>query len=125
MQESHTAGHGAIAYDPESVQEFRRRGWWTGRTLPAELLEAGRRHSSSVALVTPHVEWTYAEVFDRAAAFGAGLMRVAEVAAADPVMFQMGNVAETVISYLGCLLAGARPVCTLPQHRDARDRLAR
>ena len=28
----------------------------------------------------------------------------------------MGNVAETVVAYLGCLLAGVRPVCTLPQH---------
>jgi 2,3-dihydroxybenzoate-AMP ligase len=28
----------------------------------------------------------------------------------------MGNVAQTVVGYLGCLLAGARPVCTLPQH---------
>ena len=31
-------------------------------------------------------------------------------------MFQMGNVVETVVAYLGCLLAGLRPVCTLPQH---------
>ncbi|MBS4103290.1 AMP-binding protein [Tsukamurella paurometabola] len=28
----------------------------------------------------------------------------------------MGNVAETVVAYFGALIAGLRPVCTLPQH---------
>lgn len=105
-----------VMWDRTSVEEFRRHGWWTGRTLPAELLQAGREHSDVVSLVTSEVEWTYAELFDRATAFGAGLRRAAEVQPGEPVMFQMGNVAETVASYLGCLLAGARPVCTLPQH---------
>ena len=31
-------------------------------------------------------------------------------------MFQMGNVAETLVAYFGTLVAGLRPVCTLAQH---------
>lgn len=105
-----------VPYDRESIDRFRRQGWWTGRTLPAELLDAAGSHTDRVALVTPEVEWTYAELFDRATAFASGLSRTVGVAPGEPVMFQMGNVAETIVAYLGCLLAGAPPVCTLPQH---------
>lgn len=105
-----------VPYDRESIDRFRQQGWWTGRTLPAELLDAATNHADRVALVTPEVEWTYAELFHRATCFAGGLARVCRVGTGDPVMFQMGNVAETIVSYLGCLLAGAIPVCTLPQH---------
>jgi 2,3-dihydroxybenzoate-AMP ligase len=33
-------------------------------------------------------------------------------------MFQMGNVAETVVAYYGSVKAGLVPVCTLPVHRE-------
>ncbi|KQY55628.1 hypothetical protein ASD30_16455 [Nocardioides sp. Root140] len=84
--------------------------------MPDVLLRAAESHADRVALVTPEVTWTYAEMFAEAARFGAGLSRRVGVRPGDAVMFQMGNVAETIVSYLGCLLAGARPVCTLPQH---------
>lgn len=105
-----------VPYDRESVDRFRQHGWWTGRTLPAELIDAARTHADRVALVTPEIEWTYAELFDSAAHFAGGLTRMCDVHQGDPVMFQMGNVAETIVAYLGCLLAGTPPVCTLPQH---------
>ena len=40
-------------------------------------------------------------------------------------MFQLGNEAETVVAYYGCVKAGIVPVCTLPAARRARDRPAR
>ena len=105
-----------IRYDEEARTRFQSQGWWTGRSLPAELLAAARSHADRTALVTAEVSWSYADLFSEAAQFAAGLERRVGVAVGEPIMFQMGNVAETIVAYLGCLLAGARPVCTLPQH---------
>lgn len=107
---------GVVPYDEASRAAYRARGWWTGRTLAAELASAARRHADRPALITPEVAWTHGELLDRAAAFAAGLRGVVGVEPGDGVMFQMGNVAETIVAYLGCVFAGARPVCTLPQH---------
>ena len=106
---------GLVPYDAEAVARYRSLGWWTGRSLSAELVAAAAGYRDRVALVTPEVSWSYDELFRRSAALAAGLAR-SGLQVGDPVMFQMANVAETVVAYLGCLLAGARPVCTLPQH---------
>jgi 2,3-dihydroxybenzoate-AMP ligase len=107
---------GLVSFDPASRARFRREGWWTGRSLPAELVLAAEANAGRTALVTSEVSWSYRELCDEATRFAAGLARVPGVTAGQAVMFQMGNVAQTVVGYLGCLLAGARPVCTLPQH---------
>lgn len=109
-------GPGFVRFDEESRERFRACGWWTGRTLPAELVEAVSLHADAVGLVTPEVEWKYGEILSRATSFAAGLARSFGLKPGDSVMFQMGNVAETVVAYVGCLMAGARPVCTLPHH---------
>ncbi|WP_245633657.1 (2,3-dihydroxybenzoyl)adenylate synthase [Amycolatopsis jejuensis] len=103
-----------VPYDEVSVLAYRRARFWTGRSLPAELWSAARRHGRRTALISEGTTWTYDELFGTAARFAAGLREV--VRAGEPVMFQTGNVAETVVAYLGCLAAGAPPVCTLPQH---------
>jgi 2,3-dihydroxybenzoate-AMP ligase len=110
------ADSGLAPYDSASRARFRREGWWTGRSLPAELVLAAEEFAGRPALITPEVSWSYRELDDEATRFAAGLAQVPGVAVGEAVMFQMGNVAETVVAYLGCLLAGARPVCTLPQH---------
>ena len=111
-----TIDSGLVPFDAASRARFRREGWWTGRSLPTELVLAAEAGAGRPALVTPEVSWSYRELLDEATRFAAGLARVPGVTAGEAVMFQMGNVAETVAGYLGCLLAGARPVCTLPQH---------
>ncbi|MER6767385.1 MULTISPECIES: AMP-binding protein [Amycolatopsis] len=103
-------------YDEVSVLAYRRAGFWAGRSLPAELLESARRHGTRTALLAEGRAWTYDDLFDEAQRFAAGLLRSGAARPGEPVMFQMGNVAETVVAYLGCLFAAAPPVCTLPQH---------
>ena len=107
---------GHVGYPPEYRDRYRALGWWTGQTLPADLVAAARSHWSQRALITPEAEWTYAELFTAAARLARGLVDQTVLSAGDPVMFQMGNVADTVVAYLGALMAGLRPVCTLPQH---------
>ncbi|KXO90591.1 hypothetical protein AXK60_23180 [Tsukamurella pseudospumae] len=89
---------------------------WRGASLPGELLAAAGVFAERTALITPEVRWTYAELFGRADRFARGLLAGTDLAPGEPIMFQMGNVAETVVAYLGALIAGLRPVCTLPQH---------
>ncbi|MFI7441635.1 (2,3-dihydroxybenzoyl)adenylate synthase [Nonomuraea indica] len=107
---------GLVPYDDESAERYRRKGWWSGRTLPGELERAADLHADRQALITPEVSWTYRQLFGNARAFARGLVATLGVRPGEAAMFQMGNVAETVVTYLGCLLAGVRPVCTLPQH---------
>jgi 2,3-dihydroxybenzoate-AMP ligase len=116
VNERQAGDPGLVTYDEASQDQFRRLGWWGGQTLAEELVRAAAAHAENRALVTPEGSWTYRDLFHSASAFAAGLTRNARTSPGDAVMFQMGNVAETVIAYLGCLLAGLRPVCTLPQH---------
>lgn len=106
---------GCVPYDEPTRQRYRAAGWWSGAALPAALAAAAREHADRCALVTPEVTWTFADLLDRAESFARGLASIG-VRPGDAAMFQMGNVAETVVTYLGCLLAGVRPVCTLPHH---------
>lgn len=112
-----TAAHedGCVPYDEPSRQRYRAAGWWSGAALPAALTAACRTHADRCALVTPELTWTFTELHERAESFAHGLAAIG-VRPGDAAMFQMGNVAETVVGYLGCLLAGVRPVCTLPHH---------
>ncbi|MFE2043182.1 (2,3-dihydroxybenzoyl)adenylate synthase [Streptomyces sp. NPDC059477] len=107
---------GLVPYPAEVAARYRAAGLWRGHSLPAELMAAARAHGDRTALITPEVRWSYAELSATAERFAAGLLARTRLRPGDAVMFQMGNVAETVVTYLGCLLAGIRPVCTLPQH---------
>ncbi|MFJ6567607.1 (2,3-dihydroxybenzoyl)adenylate synthase [Streptomyces sp. NPDC091292] len=107
---------GLVPYPMEAVLRYRTAGLWSGRPLPVELMSAASTHCGQTALITPEGRWSYEELFGAARQFAAGLLESTGLRPGDAVMFQMGNVAETVVSYLGCLLAAVRPVCTLPQH---------
>lgn len=85
-------------------------------SLPHEILDATDRYADRTALVAPEVRWTYAELAERARHFGAGLRASTDLESGEAVMFQMGNVAETLVAYFGSLVAGLRPVCALAQH---------
>ncbi|MFE6904508.1 (2,3-dihydroxybenzoyl)adenylate synthase [Streptomyces sp. NPDC057717] len=107
---------GLVPYPEDVAGEYRAAGYWNGRTLPSELKTAALEHADQTALITPELTLSYRDLFADAESFAAGLLEATSLWPGDAVMFQMGNVAETVVSYLGCLMAGIRPVCTLPQH---------
>ena len=105
-----------VRYSEQDRERYRSAGYWRGMSLPAELVRAADQNRDGTALVTSERRWSFQELFDTARAFAAGLPRVTSLRPGDAVMFQLGNVDATVVAYLGCLLAGMRPVCTLPQH---------
>ncbi|MEV3873678.1 AMP-binding protein [Streptomyces sp. NPDC049906] len=107
---------GLVPHPAATAAGYRAAGFWSGRSLPTELVAAAAAHADRTALITPEGSSTYRELFDAARNFATGLLESTGLRPGDAVMFQMGNVTETVVSYLGCLLAGTKPVCTLPQH---------
>src|SRR5260370_8191432 len=112
------ADPGLVGYPDEIRAAYRAAGLWSGRSLPVELVAAAAKHAGRVALVTAEATMTYGQLFSAAARLAGGLIASTDLRPGDAVMFQMGNVAETVLAYLGCLLAGLRPVGTLPQHGE-------
>lgn len=107
---------GLVPYDQGVVERYRAGGLWRGASLASELLNAARKVGDCRAVTTADESLSYRELFDRSIDFAQGLGGSTGIRSGDAVMFQMGNTVETVVSYLGCLLAGVKPVCTLPQH---------
>ncbi|MFE4754971.1 (2,3-dihydroxybenzoyl)adenylate synthase [Streptomyces mirabilis] len=110
---------GASPLFPEGrVKRYRRAGLWTEETLGDALRSAARKYAGQTALVTVNGRWSYAELDDLTESFAAGILAQTSLRPGDRVMFQLGNEAETVVAYYGCIKAGLIPVCTLPQHGE-------
>ncbi|GEL17641.1 (2,3-dihydroxybenzoyl)adenylate synthase [Pseudonocardia asaccharolytica] len=98
------------------AQRYVRQGVWGTRTLGDAFRAAARQHADRTALVTVEQRWTFRELDELTDGVAAGLLTVTSLRPGDRAMFQMGNVAETVLAYYGAVKAGLVPVCTLPQH---------
>lgn len=105
-------------FPPQRVDRYRREGLWTGETLGDALRRAARAHPDRPALVTVEARLTHGELDELSAGFAAGVLACTPLRTGDRVMFQLGNEAETVVAYYGCIKAGIVPVCTLPQHGE-------
>lgn len=78
--------------------------------------EAARRFPDRVALSHGPRTFTYAELDARSDRAAAGLLSLG-LRPLDPVIFQLANSHELVVSFLGCVKAGLIPICTLAAHR--------
>ncbi len=107
---------GLVPFDEDSVRRYRAAGVWSGKTLAEELAAAATVYADRTGVIASGHAYTFGEIFAWADRFAVGLRDGAHVHTGDAVMFQMGNVIETVVAYLGCVKLGVRPVCTLPQH---------
>jgi 2,3-dihydroxybenzoate-AMP ligase len=107
-----------VPFPPERAEQYRRDGLWTGETLGDALRSAARAHPDRTALVTVETRLTHAELDELSESFAAGLLATTALRPGDRVVFQLGNEAETVVAYYGCVKAGIVPVCTLPQHGE-------
>ncbi len=95
-------------------------------TIPALALAAATRLGDQLAVVDGSTRLTYAELVDRARAFGAGLVGTG-VAPGDRVAIWAPNGAEWIVAFLGLHLAGAVlvPVNTRFKGAEASDILGR
>lgn len=104
-------------YDPALAARYRQQHWGT-LSLGDELRGVAARFADRQALVTDEVVLTYRQLDELTDAFAGGLLVEAGLAPGDAVMFQLGNVFQSVIAYYGTVKAGIRPVCTLPLHGE-------
>jgi 2,3-dihydroxybenzoate-AMP ligase len=100
------------------VERYRREGLWAGETLADALRRTARAHPDTTALITVEGRLTHRELDELTEDFGAGMLAATPLHPGDRVMFQLGNVLETIVAYYGCIKAGIIPVCTLPQHGE-------
>ncbi|MFB8371000.1 (2,3-dihydroxybenzoyl)adenylate synthase [Pseudarthrobacter sp. NPDC055928] len=70
-----------------------------------------------VAVVDDSSSITYRELIAQAWAVASGLIRRG-IRPGDPAVMQSGNTVQTIVALYGLILAGAVPVCALPQHRE-------
>lgn len=117
-RQQRTPASTAPDFPEDRVAAYTDAGLWQGKTVADELRDAATQHADTLALITPEVRWTYAELDEHTEDFAAGVLASTPLEPGDRVMFQMGNVAETVVAYYGALKAGLVPVCTLPLHRE-------
>jgi 2,3-dihydroxybenzoate-AMP ligase len=108
----------APPFPPERVERYRNDGLWTRETLGDALRRVAQTHADRPAVITLETRLTYAELDELTDSFAAGLLACTSLRSGDKVMFQLGNEAETVVAYYGCVKAGIIPVCTLPQHGE-------
>ncbi|MFV0435734.1 MAG: (2,3-dihydroxybenzoyl)adenylate synthase [Leucobacter sp.] len=106
----------------EFKREYRRLGYWTGETFAEFIENRTARFAGNLALVGrdasgAEVQWTYAELRDRARAAAARFQDLG-VAPGDRVVIALPNTVEFFEAVLGLFRLGALPVFALPTHRE-------
>ena len=105
-------------FPPERAERYLREGLWSDETLGDAFRAVAATHRDRTAVVATDARYTYRELDDATARLATGVLAATPLEPGDRVMFQMGNVAETVVAYYGAIKAGLVPVCTLPQHGE-------
>jgi 2,3-dihydroxybenzoate-AMP ligase len=102
----------------ELAEEYRRRGYWLGRTLGEHLAAWSDEYAGREALVSGSQRITYAELRVRVQRVALQLLHQG-LQPQDRVVVQLNNVPEFVYLYYACATVGVLPVMALPPHRFA------
>jgi len=109
---------GVVPYPPESVERYRRSGFWLDRSLwdlfEREVLEP---YAARPALAWDGGRATFGELRERALSL-AGRLSAIGIGRLDRVVVQLPNVPEFVLVYLALQRLGAVPIMALPAHRQ-------
>lgn len=102
---------------PEAfARRYREAGYWRGETFPGFLRERAQAHGDRIAVVGGDTRWTYAQLWQRAEAIGAGLLEQG-LRPGDRVLLQLGNVPDFLAAAFALFRAQLVPVYALPAHR--------
>ncbi|MBK6864810.1 MAG: acyl--CoA ligase [Ideonella sp.] len=108
----------AMAFDPQQVGEYLRRGWWRDDTLSGWIARHAKERPEAPALIQGSVTISWRELADRSACLAEGL-RLAGVARGEVVAVQLPNVTEFVLAYLAICRLGAVMSAIHMAYRDA------
>ena len=112
---------GCVPWPAPMAEQYRRRGWWEGITLPELLERRAACHPDKTALVSGEQRLSYADLV-------AGHRRLAYrflaagVQPRDRVVMQLPNGPEFVFAYFALTRIGAIPVMALRAHRHSEVR---
>ncbi|GAA0936267.1 (2,3-dihydroxybenzoyl)adenylate synthase [Pseudonocardia zijingensis] len=105
-----------VPYPPDAVRRYREAGLWGTATIATEFHRVARAHPDRDAVVALEGRLTFAELDARTDLLAAGLAGLG-LRPGDPVLFQVTNRLDSVVTWYGVLKAGLVPVATLAAHR--------
>ena len=103
-----------VRYPEYFAQRYREAGVWSDVTVGERFHEAALKYADQEAVVSTEGRMTYKQLDRESDRFAAALLRLG-LEPGDRILFQIGNVLETVAAYYGAVKAGLIPVCTIPQ----------
>lgn len=109
---------GFVPFPADRADEYRRAGYWTGRTLDSILQDAAAAWPQRPAIVDADGSYSFGELLAAADRVAAGLANLG-IVAGDRVLLQLPNSCQFAVTFFGLLRAGAVPVMCLPGHRAA------
>jgi 2,3-dihydroxybenzoate-AMP ligase len=108
---------GFIEAKKEDTARYLSEGSWGTRTLADMLDDAARDCPDKEALADVHRRFTYSELSDTTRSLASGLTTLG-VGRGDPVLLQLPNWNEFVLSLFALFRIGAPAVLLLPRHRQ-------
>ena len=112
---------GFVPYPVEFAENYRRLGYWKGRTLGEHFDRWVERYSARIAIVSDEQRITYRELGERVANVASHLAALG-IQPRERVVLQINNVPEFLYFTIALFKIGALPVMALPAHREAEVR---
>lgn len=112
---------GFVPFPPDVAQEYRRRGYWKGRTLGEHLDDWVARYAERIAIVAGDERISYRELGARSG-YAATHLAALGIRPRDRVVMQLNNIPEFLYVTFGLFRIGALPVMALPAHRETEIR---
>ncbi len=98
----------ALDYPEEDVRRFKEAGYWTD-TMPHQVLaEWAEKTPNALALIGPKASFSYADLYEKSRRFASALLGMG-FGRGDVIGFQLPNIPEFLIAYLGAQMMGAVP----------------
>ncbi|WP_406277768.1 (2,3-dihydroxybenzoyl)adenylate synthase [Embleya sp. NBC_00896] len=107
---------GLTPWPAETAAEYRKAGYWDGRTLGRLLGDWTAEYPERLAVVAGDQRLTYRQLDERADRMATGLAELG-IRSGDRVLVQLPNVAPFPVLFFALARLGAIPVLTLPAHR--------
>jgi 2,3-dihydroxybenzoate-AMP ligase len=112
---------GFVPFPAALAEEYRRKGYWKGKTLGAHLDEWVERYAERIAIVSGEERISYRDLGARSANAATHLAALG-IGRGDRVVMQLNNVPEFLYLAFGLFRIGALPVMALPAHRETEIR---
>src|SRR3989304_600520 len=112
---------GFVPFPADLAEEYRRKGYWRGRTLGEHLDDWVARFGDRIAVVSGEERITYRDLGARVACAASHLATLG-IRPRDRVVMQLNNVPEFLYLSLAMFKIGALPVMALPAHRETEIR---